>query len=132
MMFPNWSRAETITVPPTPEICGLGKPDTVGCGRDPATSCNVPKLVVLLGKMDVPVFVILPDANGVAAVGRTRMFEYVSVFLVWPLLLLVTVREIVFVVMLSGMMLPLVRPFMFLLLLSPLRVMMGCGALVSN
>jgi hypothetical protein len=116
----------------TPEVCGFGKPDTPNCVDAPATSVRVPKLTLLFGKMDVPVLVMLPEANGAAAVGRTRIFEYVRVFFVCPLLLDVMVNERLLVVTTRGIISPFVIVFMFLLLLSPERVMIGNGAFVSK
>src|SRR5437773_768139 len=54
----------------------------------------------------VPVFVILPEARGVPAAGRTRMFCQVNVLGVLPLLCAVIVILIVLVVTVAVMVAP--------------------------
>lgn len=62
----------------------------------PAISISVPRFVPLATKgiTEVPILVILPLASGVPAVGLTRTFCQVSVFLVWPFDLETTVNMI--------------------------------------
>lgn len=70
----------------------------------PATSVSVPKLVdplvtpLIVEFPDSEPFVILPEASGLVAVGRTFIPEYVILHLSLPLLALVTVTVIVDVV----------------------------------
>ena len=67
----------------------------------PGTSVKVPKLGLLtpLVIVLVPVSVMLPVANGVPAVGRTRMFCHVREFLIEFAVCAVTVKVIVVAVL---------------------------------
>src|SRR5213592_3556776 len=67
----------------------------------------------------VPVFVILPEAKGVPADGRTRTFCQVSVQGLPPELLLVMVIVRLVEVRVTAMVDPLFKPLMFLLALPP-------------
>src|SRR5436190_7089777 len=82
-------------------------------------SINRPKLVLLLvtaGIAEVPVLVILPLANGVAAAGRTRMFCQVSEQATPLLLATLTVKVICVVVReVTATEVPLATLLMFLL-----------------
>src|SRR2546425_7388253 len=86
-------------------------------------SINEPKLVLLLvtaAMVDVPVLVMLPLANGLLAVGRTRMFCQVSEQLTPPLLALVTVKVICVVVRdVTATEVPVGTALMFLLSVPP-------------
>jgi hypothetical protein len=99
----------------------------------PATSVNVPKLVVpvMPAIALVPEFVMLPDASGVAAVGRTRMFCQVRLFRTVPELTSFTVKvSAVLVTVVKGTEVP-DATLLMLLLLPPLparRVTITVGA----
>src|SRR6266540_1051914 len=86
-------------------------------------SINEPKLVLLLvtaAMVDVPVLVMLPLANGLLAVGRTRMFCQVSEQLTPLLLATLTVKVICVVVLeVIAAEVPLATALMFLLSLPP-------------
>jgi hypothetical protein len=70
--------------------------------------------------VDVPDFVMAPDASGVPAAGRTRMFCHVRRHVTPLLLALVTVNVIcVDVIDVTATELPLTIPLMFLLALPP-------------
>src|SRR5437879_343772 len=80
-----------------------------------------------------PDLVMLPVANGVPAVGRTRMFCHVSLHGLPPELLpvIVTVRFVVVTV--TAMVAPLVSPLIFLLAVAPPFInTVGAGALVAK
>src|SRR5438477_12767429 len=104
------------------------------------TSFNRPKLVLLAvtpAMTDVPVFVILPLANGLLALGRTRTFCHVSEQLTPPLLALVTVKVICVVVRdVMATEVPVGMALMFLLSLPPPRrrstLTVGAVPLVSK
>src|SRR5213594_2069403 len=81
----------------------------------------------------VPVLVILPEAKGVPADGRTRTFCQVNVQGLPPELELLMVIVRLVEVLVTAMVEPLFKPLMFLLAL-PLPVIKTVGAvpLVSN
>src|SRR5437867_10912334 len=94
-------------LPGTPAVAGLGKPETTNVLATPVTSINVPKLVTPLGPLirvmgAVPDLVMLPLANGVPAVGRTRTFCQVNLFFSLLLLLSVIVIVMLLVVTVAG------------------------------
>ena len=78
-LLPNWSRARTTgwVVSAAPAVPEPGWVVNASRLAAPATSVNVPKLVLLAVTeviVAVPVSVRLPLAKGVPALGRTRTF----------------------------------------------------------
>ena len=108
------------------------------CVFAPTTSVSVPKLVLpVTPEMDeVPLFVILPEAKGVPAVGRTLTFCQVNE-LVTPLLVAAVIVMVSWaVVTVTAIVEPLLRSLMLRVLgpLPPMRVTKTVGAAppVSN
>ena len=104
----------------------------------PATSVSVPKFVVPFVTptiADVPVFVILPVAKGVPAVGRTRTFCQVRLDLPLPVSAAVTVNvscveetDVIGKVIVAGVSTPLMALLLPAGLLPAIRLTKTVGA----
>ena len=97
--FPNWSlvRRTGWVASKAPAIPEPGCVVNANRLARPATSVNAPKLVLLAvtaAIVAVPVFVRLPLANGVPALGRTRTFCQVSEQVTPGALMALTVKVI--------------------------------------
>src|SRR2546425_5978537 len=97
--LPNWSRARTTgcVASIAPAVDEPGCVVNASLLAVPATSVNVPKLVLLAVTpviVAVPVLVRLPLANGVPAMGRTRTFCQISEQVTPALLAALTVKVI--------------------------------------
>src|SRR6266567_4724916 len=98
-LLPNWSRLLTIgwtpkTLPAVAEAGCVVKASQLAM---PATSVNVPRLVLLAvtaAMVAVPLLVRLPLARGVPARGRTRTLVHINEQVTPALLALVTVKVI--------------------------------------